>query len=183
MAIRNRYELVYTLQRGAVCAEVGVEHGGFSALLLEHSSPRELHLIDSWSSATPKFQKKQDFRYVYVLNRFKKEILEGRVLVHRKTSESALGLFPDEFFDWVYLDGSVDPRIVHCDIFGYFKKVKKHGRLVVAGYSDDYRHTARYKTVRELLSSNPSASIIATTPHGKWAGHCVISKSRTESEC
>jgi hypothetical protein len=180
VVIKNRYELAYTLQRGAVCAEIGVEHGGFSELLLERTVPRELHLIDSWSSTTTKFQKKQDFRYVYVLNRFKKEILEGRVLVHKQTSESALGLFPDEFFDWVYLDGSVDPVVVHNDIFGYFKKVKNNGRLIVAGYSDNYKHTARYKTVQELLSTNPCASIIVTTPHGKWAGHCVISKSRTE---
>ena len=56
------------------------------------------------------------------------------VSFHRKTSGEAHSEFPNDFFDWVYVDGSHDYDSVKSDLELYFPKVKPDGFLT----GDDY---------------------------------------------
>ena len=88
-----------------VCAEIGVWKGDFSAEILKHN-PSELHLIDPWVHQDYKKmwysieQEKIDEIHNDVHKKFKND---SRVKMHRKFSTDVK--FPDEYFDWVYIDG------------------------------------------------------------------------------
>src|SRR5262249_30222670 len=66
--------------------------------------------------------------------RFDQEIRDRRVVIHRANSADTLPSFPDEYFDWVYIDGNHLFEFVRNDLELSFRKVKVGG--YVAG--DDY---------------------------------------------
>jgi Methyltransferase domain len=134
------------IPRHAVCAEIGVYKGDFSALILERE-PRKLHLVDPWKFEVDpayagswyggnlgKNQARMDTIYKSVLTRFRPQITSGTVEVHRNTSAKSCAQFPDNYFDWIYVDGNHRYEFVKLDLEMFLPKVKQQG--LVAG--DDY---------------------------------------------
>ena len=123
------------LKKGAICAEVGVWAGDFSAVILE-KQPAELHLIDPWAS-----QQEYEGRF-YSVNQEEMDVLfqevqekfapRPEVTIHRDFSTKVS--FPKEYFDWVYIDGNHDYEFVLNDLRHYYPLVKKGGFLC----GDDY---------------------------------------------
>lgn len=142
----SRSFLLDMLPRKSVGVEIGVHKGDFSKSMLEVVRPRELHLIDPWkheASTTYKDawyggqangQAEMDERYRQVCARFEREIRRGQVTVHRACSAAALGGFPDEYFDWVYIDGNHLYEYVKADLELALAKTRPGG--FIAG--DDY---------------------------------------------
>jgi len=139
--------LLEMLPKESVGAEIGVHTGGFSQRLLEVVNPKELRLIDPWkheSSATYREalyggkvkngQNEMDKRYSDVCARFDQEIRAERVKIHRGYSTNILAQFPDEYFDWVYIDGNHLYEYVKNDIELSFRKTKVGGYIT----GDDY---------------------------------------------
>jgi hypothetical protein len=131
----------------SVCAELGVYNGDFSKLILKHVGPKKLHLVDPWKfEFDPAYarslyggpggqsQSKMDATYQSVLRRFRSAIKSGVVEVHRYTSGECCGRFPENYFDWIYVDGNHQYEFVKQDLEMYLPKIKPHG--LVAG--DDY---------------------------------------------
>lgn len=130
------------LPKRAVCAEIGVYKGEFSALVLVRLKPREFHLIDPWCcreetayrsgwyGADRTSQQEMDAIYQAVESRF------GRngVRIHRSTSAEAVREFPEAYFDWVYVDGDHQYEAVRADLGLYLPKVKPGGFIT----GDDY---------------------------------------------
>jgi Methyltransferase domain len=132
---------------GAVCAEIGVWKGEFSAQILKIARPSKLHLIDPWAFMTgPEYaasrygggaaadQRAMDDLHAGVLRRFGDAIERGIVEVHRCESARAADRFPDGSFDWVYVDGNHLYEHVREDLARYGPKVKPGGFLA----GDDY---------------------------------------------
>ncbi|WP_227368255.1 class I SAM-dependent methyltransferase [Halomonas sp. M20] len=142
----NRKKLIDTLPKKSIGAEIGVHKGDFSADLLNALDPQELHLIDpwhyqdsdtyknSWYGGLSKGQIEMDERYSSVNEKFKKEIEKLTVTIHRKTSTEALSGFPDNYFDWIYIDGNHLFDYVMCDLKLAYSKVKEKGFIC----GDDY---------------------------------------------
>ena len=141
--------LLEMLPKNSVGAEIGVHTGSFSQRLLMVVNPKELHLIDPWkheSSTTYKKawyggmvkngQKEMDERYADVCARFAKEIRAERVKIHRGYSTDILAQFPDEYFDWVYIDGNHLYDYVKSDIELSFRKTKVGGYITGDDYTD-----------------------------------------------
>jgi len=138
----HRKRLLKMMPKESVCAEIGVWKGDFSQRILEITSPSELHLIDPWTFQ-PSFpsrwyggvkaanQSDMDDIFESVRERFASS---PEVRFHRKPSEEADSEFPNDFFDWVYVDGSHDYDSVKSDLELYFLKVKPNGFLT----GDDY---------------------------------------------
>ena len=135
------------LPQQAVGAEIGVWKGDFADRLLRSTMPRELHLIDPWRfESTPEYsqawyggswaksQADMDRVFGHVAKRFETEICFGIVTVHRQCSTEAHRSFPDEFFDWVYVDGNHLYEYVKQDLENFAPKVKTGGLLC----GDDY---------------------------------------------
>ncbi len=143
----RRRRLIDSLPKGAVCAEVGVWKGDFSARILEVARPSKLHLIDPWQAiggegyedaryggGLDEGQAEMDAVHASVLERFAKEREEGIVEVHRETSAAAAERFADGELDFVYIDGDHTHEFVKADLETYAPKVRPGGLLA----GDDY---------------------------------------------
>jgi Methyltransferase domain len=143
----RRRRLLESLPKGAVCAEVGVWKGDFSARILEVVRPRTLHLIDPWrfvggegyedaryGGKLDRGQAEMDALHDAVLERFEEERREGIVQVHRTPSVEAAGRFADGDLDFVYVDGDHTYEGVRGDLEAYAPKVRPGGLLA----GDDY---------------------------------------------
>jgi predicted O-methyltransferase YrrM len=129
--VSHRYDLVDRhLPKGGRIAEVGSMQGTFAKWLLESAKPEELHIID------------RSFK-VFDHAHFEAAIASGRVLLREGNSSSLLQSYPENFFDWIYIDADHSYEGVRRDIEAALGCVKKDGYLVFNDYI--------YFSHRELL--------------------------------
>jgi len=130
-----RASLLSRLPGGAICAEIGVWRGDFSARILNVTRPRELHLIDPWAfdsdfptrwygGKKAKSQADMDAIHDSVVARFG---ANPAVTIHRRKSADAACAFADHTFDWVYIDGDHSYAAVVQDLRVWRSKVKPEG--------------------------------------------------------
>lgn len=123
-------------------AEIGVERGLYSEVLLKGNPNLELFCVDPWMAsaydqkaaihAVDTEQSKYDERYHECVKRLE----PYRAIILRKPSLEALDDFEDESLDFVYIDANHDfPNFIN-DLHGWKKKVKVGG--IVSGH--DYAH-------------------------------------------
>lgn len=123
----NRSEMLSKLKKGGKVAEVGVARGDFSELILRITEPDSLHLIDIWNSRTYGAG-----LFKQVTAKFKGEIDEGRIRIHRKLSADAAGDFENDYFDWIYIDTTHSYDTTREKLARYASKVKRNG--IIAGH-------------------------------------------------
>lgn len=137
-AVRGR--LLAQMPKGGIAAEIGVWEGQFSKRILEECAPATLHLIDPWQYmpefGNTGFGRKKNEHLMEVKYQDVVKVFAGdpRVVIHRATSEVALGQMADGSLDWVYIDGNHNEPFIGNDIALCLKKVKADG--VIAG--DDF---------------------------------------------
>ena len=106
-----------------------------------------------------------------VLKTFKKELEEERVLVHVGYDLQILKTFPDQYFDWVYIDSSHAYKHTRDELSIVAGKVKDEG--VIGG--DDWRpepghkHHGVYKAVNEFVASGKYRVIYSDRDNLQWA--------------
>jgi len=115
----SRQDYIASLPNGAICAEVGVQHGNFSAYILETAKPDKLHLIDRSLS---QFNVKERFAG------------QPNVVFHEGQSADILRSFPDAYFDWVYIDAGHRYKAVRADATIAARKTKPSGLLIFNDY-------------------------------------------------
>jgi hypothetical protein len=120
----SREELISTMRVKAVCAEVGVQTGYFSAQILNRTTPRKLHLLDL-SIAQIRYDLYPELRLA---------VGSGIVELHEGSSAEILSTFPDRFFDWLYVDGDHSFAGVIKDIAQAMRVVKPEGLIVFNDY-------------------------------------------------
>ena len=133
----TRIQFLKTLPVNAITAEIGVWRGAFSKKILSVTKPKKLFLIDPWIQYNS-IEKREDEAYneafVEVIKKFKKQIKNGQVVLHRKKSHDAAIFFSDNFFDWIYIDGDHSYEAVIQDLILFFPKIKPGGVI----FGDDY---------------------------------------------
>ena len=144
----GRYFLLDRMPNEAVCAEIGVWRGDFSAQILKYTRPEKLYLIDPWD-CQPEFperryggeasEKQQELNSIYraVHRRF-----GGRanVEIMREYSDDALATLEDDALDWVYIDGNHFYEFVARDLEMCRRKVRPGGFIT----GDDYEWGAEH---------------------------------------
>jgi len=121
--LADRNAVLQKMKRGGNVAEVGVLTGQFSRTILDLCSPSKLHLIDI------------DLTRYSIGEQFKNEIASGIVQLHQGDSSSILRDFPDDYFDFVYIDGDHSYQGVKRDIQAGNSKVKHDGFLIFNDYT------------------------------------------------
>jgi predicted O-methyltransferase YrrM len=121
VVVPHRSALLQRLPTGGVVAEVGTLHGEFSREILDIVRPRELHLIDREITTAV-----GDLAASPAFNR--------QVRVHQGDSVQALESFPDEYFDWIYVDARHDYEGVRRDAEVARRKVRRDGLLIFNDY-------------------------------------------------
>ncbi|MEM6395427.1 MAG: class I SAM-dependent methyltransferase [Bacteroidota bacterium] len=122
--ILTRDDLLKLLCKEAIVAEIGVDLGSFSKVILNTTSPKKLHLIDPWSS-----KRYPEEKFSAVNRLFSKEIQSGQVCIHRGYSIDQLEGFDSDYFDWVYLDSSHGYQSTLEELNILHDKVKKEGMI------------------------------------------------------
>lgn len=119
----SRYDLLKVLPHGGRIVEVGTYKGDFAKHILATCNPTELHLVDL------------DFSLVdaAVMN-------DARVTRHVGQSHDTLAGFPNDHFDWIYIDADHSFAATTRDAFAAAPKVKPGGYLVF----NDFAHVDMY---------------------------------------
>lgn len=128
------------IKDGFICIEIGCWKGDFSSKIREAANIKKLILIDPWMHI-PKFkyrwygkrssQEKIELIYKSVCDKFKNDSV---VEIIRKKSDDAHFDIPENYVDFVYIDGDHSKDAIINDIKNYWPKVKNGGYLV----GDDY---------------------------------------------
>ena len=143
LARMNRAEIFRFLPENGVIAEIGTAQGDFAVDILIHSKPTKLHLIDPWEH-----QNKEDYlldpsnidqmhfeeRFEKVQEKFSGYISSEVVELHRTYSPEAAKLFPDSYFDYIYVDGMHTEEAVYADLVAFDQKVKNDGLIIGHDY-------------------------------------------------
>jgi methyltransferase family protein len=123
----DREQLLESLPSN-VCAEIGVDKGEFSELILKITPPSKLHLIDARGDAA----RYHDGLKLSLTENFAAQIAQKRVEINVGLSPDVLSSFPDRYFDWVYLDTVHSYPVTAAERALLKNKVKKDG--IIAGH-------------------------------------------------
>lgn len=169
------------LPHDAVCAEVGVFSGTFSRLIIEHTQPRKLHLIDVWADISAEGEwctsdEKALGNMMTVSRMLTEYVKAGIVNLHQGRSDQVISLFPDAYFDWVYLDADHSYGGLMLDLLAVESKMKSGG--LISGH--DYATPEQGPTMRhyypgiaravEDFCSRRGWRIICLSQHGEYSG-------------
>lgn len=132
----DRVALLDLLPKGGVIAEVGVLAGDFSEKILEVVRPGKFYLLDLFESDdwawTGRFT--AEHHQEFVTARFESLVKAGDVEVRQGNSWELLDAFPDEHFDWIYIDADHSYESVKKDLAAARLKVKPGGLIVMNDY-------------------------------------------------
>lgn len=132
------------MPKNSICAEIGVFGGNFSKQILKITNPKMLYLIDLWgfdesihplnfdSSVN---ENKMNQLYQKICDDFGNK---NNVTIMKGYSSDVLSKFPDEYFDWIYIDGDHMYEGVKQDLALSLKKVKIGGFIAGDDYIDKY---------------------------------------------
>lgn len=112
----DRKSIIDTMPKNAKVCEVGTQEGIFAEYILDSTIPSELHLIDI------------DLKPLQV--RQSNKLSGHQVKLHEGDSSTILNSFPDEYFDWIYIDGDHSYEGVLKDSLSAVNKIPEGGYLV-----------------------------------------------------
>lgn len=142
--MKNRYELPqYLIDNN--CINTGIEIGSFegtySKYILENW-PGHLYLVDVWrkldyteyTDGSNKPNAKKIINNVFDnLSGF-----EDRSTIIRTTSEQAVSIFRDNFFDFIYIDANHKYKYVIIDLILWYPKLRPGGIMAGHDFIADY---------------------------------------------
>lgn len=137
--LEDRIRLLDLLPKNAVVAELGVDSGDFSSLIINKTNPAKFHLIDSWDTNRYSNSKRKS-----VEARFEKEIESNLLEINIGYSIQVLEKFENNYFDWIYIDTDHSYITTKSELNIASRKVKNNG--IICGH--DYylgNWTAGYK--------------------------------------
>lgn len=136
--VAHRYDLIPHLPKGGVVAEIGTMRGVFAKWILEASHPLALHLFDL------------EF---LLLERepLADALASGQVSLHEGDSAECLARFPEDHFDWIYVDADHSYDGVVRDIAAARDRVRPGGFLVFDDYcAFSHRELLPYGVLRAV---------------------------------
>ena len=129
----SRKDFFKSLPSNAVVAEIGVDSGGSSEIIRELNCPKELYLIDPWDLS-------EWSNEIWDTKKAKKEVYDkfghlDNVKIIENFSIEASKMFEDQYFDWVYIEASLQYEDVKADLVHWLPKIKKGGYLCGGQFS------------------------------------------------
>lgn len=128
---RHLATLLNNLYPNGVGVEIGVLRGDYSKMILEEWKNGKLYLVDTWRHISEYIDMNgQDDEYHYeCMIQTAKNIKQYQNRAHmiRMGSVDAAKLFPDEYFDFIYIDADHSYEAVKTDLEVWWPKIKKGG--------------------------------------------------------
>jgi hypothetical protein len=153
--MKTREELLKSIPRSSVCAEIGVFEGEFSDFIHRTVRPSMLYLVDLFQGAMISGDKNGENIKTIQLERSYQALLAKycsfpNVSLFRGRSELFLSLLPDEHLDFIYIDGDHQYAGCRSDLHLARKKVKRGG--VIAGHDYCQQFPGVQRAVDEFSS-------------------------------
>lgn len=183
---RELASLVNELYPEGKGVEIGVLRGEYSKIILERWHRGELYLVDTWRHLDEYIDMNgRDDQYHYdCLIQTCKNIKpwEKRAHIVRMDSVKSADMFPDEYFDFIYIDADHSYEGVVRDIKAWWPKIKKGGLFCGDDYIPDDGdiwltvdqkepvYAGKFgvrKAVNEFISEN-NLSLYETTEEPYW---------------
>lgn len=127
-ALPDRKELLRRMPASSIAAEFGVAGGEFSGAILGTCEPKKLYLVDVWD--TNQYRPFEEA----VRTRFSKEISSGLIEIRKNLSLYAMADFPDDHFDWIYIDTNHSYETTARELLAAERIVKTGGRILGHDY-------------------------------------------------
>lgn len=139
--IKTREELLEFLPKNSIGAEVGVFKGEFSKIILDTVKPSLLYLIDPWEGIITSGDKNGENIIKingeeYYINNILKEFLTLPQVKLLKNYSDIIQVFPDNYLDWIYIDGAHDYHNVKFDLNVSLSKIKLGGFILGHDYNN-----------------------------------------------
>ena len=128
--VESRAKMLEYLPKNSVVAEVGTQYGLFAEKIISIAKPKKLHLID-YNLDLFKAEVSQKQKII-----FQEGIENGTIELHEGDSSTILASFPDEYFDWIYIDADHIYEGVCKDINQGYTKVKSDGMMIFNDYTN-----------------------------------------------
>jgi len=139
----NRYVMLDKIPKNGIGIELGVLGGDYSKHLLKRTTPSKLYLVDTfcaddWAN-TNRFKSKnhEDF----IKNEFAKELSNNKVEMLKGLSWELLETFPNNYFDWIYIDADHTYKSVKKDLSIALDKIKETGLIIMNDYISYDKYT------------------------------------------
>lgn len=167
-------ELCKYLPNYNIGVEIGVLNGDFSFQILNTINIKKLYLIDPYLIGEEKYagglntSYSTELDYINLLNRFNDQISNGTIIVDRRFSFDAVNDYPDNIFDFVYIDASHLYKDVLKDLNDWMPKLKNGG--LMCGH--DYTITQDFgviKAVDEFMEQHFFEMILYNNIRGDFA--------------
>jgi len=121
-----------------------VRRGEYSEWVLKNSKLSKLHMVDPWEYQDPKKyndvsnrdQSVQDGHYEHVKSTMQR-LYPGRHELHRGYSVQVSSEFPNNHFDFIYLDARHDYDGLKEDLESWYPKLKVGGLIAGHDYVED----------------------------------------------
>jgi hypothetical protein len=128
--VESRLKILEYLPKNSLVAEVGTQYGYLAEQIMAIAKPQKLHLIDyNLDLLKAEISKKQK-------SLVQAGIENGTVELDEGDSSTILRSFPDEYFDWIYMDADHGYQGVCKDIEQGYTKVKAAGMMVFNDYTN-----------------------------------------------
>lgn len=149
--IKTREDIIYTLPKGSVGAEIGVFEGSFSKYIINAVRPTSFYMVDLFEGSmvsgdkNGENMKQIDLGVIYtcLCNEFKDN---GSVKIFKGKSSDFYNVLPDDTLDFIYIDGDHSYAGVKLDLESARRKVKAGG--MICGH--DY--TPRFQGVMDAVN-------------------------------
>lgn len=133
MQLKYRHDIIKLVKQNGIGIELGVAQGEFAERILKANHLREFHGVD-------KYNDHHDEReYLKTLKRL---MVYKNYTLHKMSFDNALELFPDEYFDFIYIDGYAHTGQNNGKTLeDWYKKCKVGGIFSGDDYSSKYQKT------------------------------------------
>lgn len=156
--INTRDEINLLLKPNSVGCELGVFEGEFSEILLKEDKFFKLYLVDLFDGIVESGDKSgNNVKYknsIDLLNTVSNKFSHKKcVEIVKKDSVSFLESFPDNYFDFIYIDTSHQYEHTKKELNVSLRKIKKYG--IIAGHDyNKYKFDGVVRAVDEFSKEN-----------------------------
>jgi len=175
-ATRIKFLRAVGIAPNGIGAEIGVQKGFFSHIILEELRPARLHLIDPWYLIGEKWtwattNQSTSKAVQNIIYWFQKELTSKRIVLHIGFDEEVLAELPDHYFDWVYLDTSHTYEHTKRELELLHRKVKPNGIILGDDWFSDPDHMfyGQYRATQEFIKEKNYAVIYSSDDDHQWA--------------
>lgn len=164
------------IPKNGAAVELGVFNGDFSEMILDYLKSNRLHLIDPFEINEETYGDAMrlttaystDKQYADVFDKFSHEILTGKVVVNRKYSYDAVKDYPNNYFNFIYIDASHLYKDVKQDLNDWLPKLKNGGLMCGHDYVN-HDSFGVIKAVDEFCSGHDFEMVLLNLDGGDWA--------------